>query len=441
VFSYRLVKNYTDVFVEVDVSPPKQSFSSNVASVCELAALLVYVIALPLWIAVFALMLIVKLIIFIVKAVCNRKDEMWMPKTPRFPFLALSMTFLSIFGILACFSSLEIAIGTGLWIMLAVAVLTAFLRCVFRAALEEKPLSDLLLNACVCIVCILMCIFLTTQFLRVDIVNDLRISTPEFNDIYGAAYESDLVGQGVNEADRSALAAAAVGKANVANTIKMVAISAVGVIILLVSFAFFVRQLSNEGIRKENAKRDVSRTGLVLCAVILIVALVPSFIGTASADTCLKKYSNGDYKMLWEAHRYSGTTLYENYSTYTSMLQSTQNSLDTINEQLSSATEENRADLEASYRYAENYKELIDLKMERTLIDKKSVSGICIASGAALLVAQFFYTFIMHDDKKKKSEDVQIADETVGETDAELVEQADAVFENEDSQENEEEQE
>ncbi len=393
-FSHLLVRDYCKLFVEVDYSTEKQSLAVNVANFAELALLLVYALALPIWMLIFGVMIIIKLVIFIVRVISSKGEPEALPKQPSFPFISLSMTFFSVFVLLSCVSSLEFSIGLGLWIILAAALLSAFVKCVARALLNEKNVIDTLMNAGVCVAIAVMCVFLTMQFLNVDIINDFKLSTSEFGSVYASA-----------QTDSAEEIAKAVGKANLVNTVKMFTISGVCLGCLLFAVAYFAKQLSNEGKKRKNAKRSVSRAGLIVCALVLAVALVPSFIGTESADTCFEKYQSGNYKMLWGAYKYNGMTVAANYSSYSSFLATCDSTIESIKEAMDSAEGEELESLERSYRETLNYKEITELKISRTVSDKKGLSSMCMAAAVALLVVQFIYTFIMHDDKKKDSEE------------------------------------
>ena len=322
--------------------------------------------------------------------------------------------------------------------MLAIAVTGALARCVFKALIREKEITDTFMNAGVCLAAVLLCAFLAFQFLNVDIINDLRVSVTDFSTVYSSSYQSGMEDPAQNLDKISA----AVGNANVKNAVTVYIVCAVCVIVLSCALVYFIKQLAAEGDIERSGKHSVSRSGMVVCALVIAVGLIPSIIGTASADACNDSFERGKYKMLWDSYKYSDTAAGTDYSGYTSNLSSCENAINSLMMEITGSGGEDTEEYEEVIGYYENYREIIKLKINRSKADKKGIAGVCMASSVALLVIQFIYTFIMHDDKRKKTEEAVLVEgevESYGDMTSELSDEEAEVSEiSEDSKENQE---
>lgn len=422
VFCHYYYGIYTDLFEEKDESVENYRLSYDAAGAVELVTLLAFVLLIPVAILVFAISLLIKLIMFVVK-LAKKGIAGATAKDVRFPFFTFAAIFFVIFLVLSLFSLLEVSAGIGFWLILAAASVSALAEPLFGVLSTNKKFVDALMNAGVSFAAVFLCVFLALQVINIDVVADLRISGGDFNTIY-TAENSDL----------GADLAASLGKANVKNTVIVFAIAFVSIAALSAAFICFLKQLSMEGKVKSGAKHSVSRIGMIMAALLLVIAFIPSVIGTSSGVTRYESMAKGNYKMLWDAHIYSDTNAGTEYSECSKFITSCKGAIEKMEEQIESAEDVEAA--EKAIGYYENYLEISEKKFDRITADKKNVSSICMVSAVSLIVVQFIYTFIMYDDKKKKAEeqnsDIALeSSENESESEsAETTENSEEVFEN-----------
>ncbi len=422
VFCHYYYGIYTDLFEDKDESVENYRLSYDSAGAVELVTLLALILLIPVAILIFAIMLLVKLIIFVVK-LAKKGIAGATAKDVRFPFFTFAAIFFVIFLVLSLFSLLEVSAGIGFWLILGAASVSALAEPLFMALSSNKKFVDALMNAGVSFAAVFLCVFLALQVINIDIVGDLRISGGDFNTIY-TAENSDL----------GADLAASLGKANVKNTVLVFAIAFVSIASLSAAFIYFLKQLSLEGRTNFGAKHSVSRAGMIIAALLLVIAFIPSVIGTSSGVTRYESMAKGNYKMLWDAHIYSDTNAGTEYSECSNFITSCKSAIEKMEEQIESDNEVGAA--EKAIGYYESYLEIAEKKFDRITVDKKNVSSICMVSAVSLIVVQFIYTFIMHDDKKKKAEDeacdiaVDTADDESVSESAETVENGEEALEN-----------
>ena len=399
ILSYLVYNNFSDTFIEVDTSTEKAAFATNVAGILEILLILVIFVYIVYFIIAFAILFVVKLICFIVKLIAKKCDDESCKKLSKFPLVSCALTFFTLFLLWSIVSSMEIAIGTGLIVMLVVAVVSALSNAIFRALLANKNIVDTLLNVTVCVVAIFLAIFLSLTLLKVDALYDYKKSADEYTYVYFLEAVSE---NNIETIDEMNLVLEEVAKANIKNTVIILTVS-VGIAILLVcAISYFIKQLSNDGEIRAEGKPMVSRAGIVLCSVLLAVSLVPSLIGTASVDKQYESIEKGRYKILWHAYVQQNTTMSQEYNTCLTTYTSLVHEIEALGEKIEIAEGDTLLEYKQEREDVVDYTWMVGRKLNRTRIDKKNGASMCMAAAVALFVTQFVYTFIMYDNKKKR---------------------------------------
>ena len=399
VLTYYVTDILSNTFVEVDTSVEKSGFAANTTGMLEIILLLVVMVSIVIFIITFVISFITKLLVFIIKLVAKKCDEKAYEKANKFSFVDCALTFFAIFLIWSVISTLEIGLGIGLIIMLAVAVASALSTTLFRAISANKNIVDTLLNVTVCVVAIFLAIFLSLTLLKVDAMYDYKKSADEYTYVYFLEAVSE---NNIETVDEMNLVLEEVAKANMKNTVIILAVSAGIAILLVCAISYFIKQLSKDGEERANGKPAVSRAGIILCVVLLVVSLVPSFVGTASVEKQYDSIEKGNFKVLWYAYLQDGTLLSQEYNTCATTYTSSLIEIDALAEKIEIAEGEEKVKYQNEREALIDYAVMVGRKLERTRLDKKSGASVSMAAAVALLVTQFIYTFIMYDNKKKK---------------------------------------
>lgn len=399
VLSYLIYENFSGTFVEVDTSTEKSAFATNTAGILEILLIFAIFVYIVYFIIAFAILFVVKLISFVVRLIAKKCDDESCKKLSKFPFVSCALTFFTLFLLWSIVSSMEIAIGTGLIVMLSVAVVAALSTAIFRALAANKNIVDTLLNVTVCIVAIFLAIFLSLTLLKVDALYDYKKSAAEYTYVYFLEAVSENNIETIDEMD---LVLEEVAKANMKNTV-IILTASVGIAILLVfAISYFIKQLSNDGEARADGKPMVSRAGIVLCAVLLAVSLVPSLVGTASVEKQYDSIEKGRYKILWYSYVQQNTTMSQEYNTCLSTYTSLVHEIEALGEKIEIAEGDTLLEYKQERDEVVDYTWMVGRKLDRTRLDKKNGASMCMAAAVALFVTQFIYTFIMYDNKKKK---------------------------------------
>ena len=182
---------------------------------------------------------------------------------------------------------------------------------------------------------------------------------------------------------------AATVSANVKNTVIVYSVTVIGTAVAMVGMCYFVGQIAREGGELKRAKRKVSATSLVICAVVVAVALFPSIVGTESLTARNEAYGEGKYKLLWNADVTSGTAAYTEYETYVTAYHSYKQVIE------EAKVEENQLE-DTKLLY-----EIVDMKLARLAQNEKSMTNLCLFASVALLLSEFVYFYVLRDDKRK----------------------------------------
>ena len=421
VLSYLVVENFTDTFVETDTSVEKAAFATNTAGNIEVLIVLAIEVCLACFLIALVIAFVVKLLIFIVKLITKKCDEDYYEKAGRFSLANCALTFFALFLLWSIVSSLEISMEIGLIMMLSAAVASALSATIFRALLNNKNIVDTLLNATVCLVAIFLAVFLALSLLKVDALYDYKKSAGEYTSVYFVEAMSDT---NVETVEHMNMILEQIAKANVKNTIIILTVSVAIAIFLVCSISYFIRQLERNDLKRADGRSAVSRVGIVLCVLLLVVSLVPSFVGTSSVEKQYNSIEKGNYKVLWYAYLTEGTTTAQAYTECVTTYSSLVHDYEAVNEKIEIAEGDELVAYQNEREELIDYTWMIGLKLNRLRVDKKSGASVCMAAAAALLVTQFIYTFIMNDDKKKKLVTAE-GEEVIAETAQEAVTEAD----------------
>ena len=399
VLSYHIAENFTDAFIESDTSREKANFATNTTAVLEILLIAVIALCIAGFILSFVINFIIKLLVFVIKLTSKMCDESCYKKVGSFSFVECALTFFALLLFWSIVSSLEIAIGIGLIMMMAVATVGAISLTVFRALLNNKNLVDTLLNVTVCIVAIFLAIFLSLTLLKTDAMYDYKKSSAEYTYVY---FLEQATVNGIETLDEMNAVLEQVGKINVKNTVIILSLSVTIAGLLVGAISYFIKQLGKDGEKRPDGQSPVSKKGIAICAVLLVVSLLPSLFGTAYVEKQYDSIEKGNYKILWYSHLTENTTGSIEYNecltTYTSFI----HEIEAVGEKMDFADEEAYREHEKERKDLVDYTWMLGRRLDRTRVDKKNAASMCMAAAVALLVTQFIYTFIMHDSKKKK---------------------------------------
>lgn len=357
------------------------------------------IIGLIILAVVYPFILVVKYIIFLVRSLKHINDEQVEDAdaaTDRFPIGSYSVVLLAFYALSTVFFN-NISMGAAIPGVLTIYALVYLLRSLKLVLFAEKDRKQILIKQAITLITIIAVIVLLCNFSLPDIMHEYEDNMADMSLTRYAEKLKELGTNKTNEAKHSV---------TVTNAIYGTAIAAFtyfGVLILTAVLNSGIERCAGKKARLRTSEQIPHPSMMKTAIFLLVLALIPVFISTNSAEAREAAYKAGHFKIWYTEYREEGTRENLEYMLYTEYVDEGIEEVAHLKEQLKDASEEDAEDISERITDAEQNIKAAQQKIREIEALTRRATITIVASLLLMLAEIAFFAVQKHYDNEKKA--------------------------------------
>lgn len=365
---------------------------------------------------VFHIIVIIKFIGFLIRSLKSIKESDAAETDKRmdkFPFTSYTATMLMLYMLYALVAA---GVGMGAAILGAVIVflLVCLLRAVKTALFAEKDKILMLVKQGITLVSIIAVAALLVNFVGVGLVTEYDDAIVDMSSKQYFAELDDLADSDMDDYKITETAQKAVSTSNGINTAIFVSLTLLGAIFMVAALGNSVERFANKKGKTKTGELVPYKAMVVLSVILLVVAIVPAFVGVDSKEARDEGFEKGQLKIWYTEYKAEGTPANIEYELLKEFKEAGDEELAELREELKSADDEKAEEIKEDIEDGKKMLAEADDKIQE--IEARSKRPVnCIIAGIVFLLAEYAYFFVPKYLSKGKKEE-EPAEEPVAES-------------------------